>query len=449
MTKDLTVGHPGRVMILFALPMVVSVVFQQLYNMADNVIAGQFIGDDALSAVSISYPVTMIYTAVALGLNIGCSVVISQLFGSGQHGRMKTAVSTSLLSTTAMALLLTALGLLFCPALLRAMQTPESYMADTLIYLRIYTGGLAFIFLYNICTAVFTALGDTITPLIFLVISSLSNIGLDIWFVTAFSMGVAGLAWATFLCQGVAALASLVVLLLRLRSIPSEPWPKFSPGILRTIATLAIPGICQKSFVSLGNVFIQSVVNSYDATVPGIISGFSSATKLVYFVVTLTSTVSSSMASFTAQNIGAGHMERLKQGLRTAYGICLAIVLPSTLFFVLMPRTAMGIFVPAESTAVIEAGTWYLWIVAPFMLVVALKQVCDGVLQGAGSAREFMATTFSDLILRVALAYILPLWMGHLGIWWAWPIGWILGTAISLWFYLRGRWKNVHLLDNL
>ena len=209
MVKDLTEGRPGRVLALFSVPMLVSVIFQQLYNMADNVVAGQFIGDDALSAVSISYPVTMIYMAAALGINIGCSVVVSQLFGAKRMERMKTAVSTSLLASVALALVLTALGLIFCRPLLGLLNTPEALMEPTLQYLRIYTVGLVFIFLYNTCTGVFTALGDTMTPLIFLVASSLANIGLDVLLVTAVDLGVAGLALATALCQGVAAVVSL------------------------------------------------------------------------------------------------------------------------------------------------------------------------------------------------------------------------------------------------
>ena len=434
MVKDLTQGRPGRVLALFSIPSLISVVFQQLYNMADNVVAGQFLGDDALSAVSVSYPVTMIYMAVALGINIGCSVVISQLFGAKRMERMKTAVSTSLLSTSALALSLMALGLI---------------MGPTAQYLRIYTCGLLFIFLYNTCTGIFTALGDTLTPLIFLIVSSLSNIGLDIVFVVKTDMGVGGLALATLICQALAAVASFLVLLLRLRRIPSGRWELFSRPLLQTISTLAVPGIFQKSFVSVGNLLVQGLVNSYEATVPGIIGGFSSATKLIYLVVYVNSAMGSAVASFTAQNIGAGKFDRLSRGLRSGILTCLCVVVPALIFFLGFPEAAMGIFVPAESTAIIQAGVTYLRIVAPFIAVVAVKQCCDGILQGAGSAREFMATTFSDLLLRVGLAYVLPLMMGYLGIWWAWPIGWFLGALLSLFFYRRGKWKEVHLLERV
>jgi len=449
MNKDLTVGQPERVLTLFALPMLLSVLFQQFYNMADNIVAGQLISDAALDAVSISYPITMIYMAVALGINIGVNVIVSQLFGARQLEKMKTAVSTALLATSALSLFLTLLGTLLSPLLLTALRTPAELMAPTLSYLRIYTGGLFFIFLYNTCNGIFSALGDTITPLIFLICSSLSNVALNIFFVTAGGMGVEGLALATLLCQGAAALASFLLLRRRLSRLASGPARTFSLPLLRGIASMAIPGICQKSFVSVGNLLVQGLVNSYADTVPGIIGGFSSATKLLYLVVLLNGSVGSSLASFTAQNIGAQRMDRLKSGLRGGILLCMAMTIPTTLFFLLLPRTAMGLFVSAESVDVIAAGASYLRTVSPFVAVVAFKQLCDGILQGAGSAEEFMVTTFSDLALRVIFAYLLPHWMGYLGIWWAWPLGWVLGTALSVFFYRRGRWKSVHLLENL
>ena len=449
MTKDLTTGSPHRVLTLFTVPMLISVLFQQFYNMADNIIAGQFISDAALDAVSISYPITNIYLAVALGINVGISVVVSQLFGAQQMEKMKTAVSTCMIASGAVSALFTVLGVVFAPLLLTVLNTPDVLMASTLSYLRIYTFSLPFIFLYNTATGIFTALGDTITPLIFLIFSSLSNVGLNILFVTGFGMDVAGLGWATFLCQGAAALASFAVLLWRLKKLKTGKYAVFSTQILSTTASLAIPGVLQKSFVSVGNVLIQSVINSFSATVPGIIGGFSSATKLLYLFVNLNAAVDSSVASFTAQNIGAKKFDRVKEGAKAGYLLCLTFCIPATLFFLISPQTAMGIFVPTESTDIIAAGASYLRTVSPFLALVAIKQVCDGVLHGAGAAKMFATTTFIDLIVRVALAYILPIWIGHLGIWWAWPIGWVIGMLVSVYFYRRGKWKNIHLFDNI
>ncbi|MEG1013732.1 MAG: MATE family efflux transporter, partial [Clostridia bacterium] len=203
MANDLTMGKPNRVLWAYSLPLFGSVVFQQLYNIADSVVAGRFIGENALAAVGNSYEVTLVYLAFAVGLNIGVSVVAARLFGAKRIGQLKTAVNTAFWLSLAVCLVLMLFGFFGSAALLELIQTPEEIMGDTLLYLNIYTAGLPFLFLYNISTGIFASLGDSKTPFVFLAISSVSNILLDILFVTAFHMGVAGVAWATFLCQGV------------------------------------------------------------------------------------------------------------------------------------------------------------------------------------------------------------------------------------------------------
>ena len=190
MITDMSQGRPAAILWRFTIPMLLSAVFQQLYNVADSVVAGRFVGEDALAAVGASFPITMIFMAVALGSNTGCSVIISQLFGAKETARMKTAVSTSVIAILALSALLTAGGFLFCEPLMRLLGTPENVFADSQLYLNVYIGGLTFLFLYNICTGVFTALGDSRTPLYFLIASSLANIVMDVVFVVCFHMGV-------------------------------------------------------------------------------------------------------------------------------------------------------------------------------------------------------------------------------------------------------------------
>ena len=229
MTTDMTKGRPAGILVRFTLPMLLSVAFQQLYNISDSVIAGKFAGEDALAAVGASFPVTMIFMAFALGCNIGCSVVISQLFGAGDLGNMKTAVNTSILSVGGLSLLLTILGSFFGVPILAVLGTPSNIFGDSALYLNVYTWGLPFLFLYNIASGIFTALGDSRTPLYFLIASSLGNIGLDLLFVAVFHMGVAGVAWATFLAQGAASVFALVAVLRRVRRMESkEPGRLFS-----------------------------------------------------------------------------------------------------------------------------------------------------------------------------------------------------------------------------
>ena len=441
---DLTVGSPMRVLPRFALPMIVSVIFQQLYNIADNIIAGQYLGDDALAAVSVSYPVTMIYMAIAVGMNVGASVVISQLFGAGERGRMKTAISTAMVSTVVIALVLTGLGLACMRPILRLLDTPVGIFDATYAYLVIYTAGLLFIFLYNICTGIFTAIGDSVTPLVFLIISSVGNIFLDIAFVSWGHMGVEGRAWATFVCQLAAAAAAWVVLRIKLKKIPGQRELLFSGEMFKTVARLSVPSVLQQSFVSVGNLFVQTWVNGYKESY--IIGGYGAAIKLNTFIVTIFVSMSSAMSAFTAQNVGAGKRERVPRGWWAAFWLSLVVLLPVTILYFFFGDVPMRLFASDAGAQVLEVGRGFLCIVSPFYVVVMVKLISDGVLRGAGVVRQFTATTFTDLLLRVGLAWLLPRWFGYVGIWMSWPVGWTLSAALAFAFYKGGKWKTMDIL---
>lgn len=441
MIKDLTEGEPRKILWQFTLPMFVSVIFQQLYNIADSIIVGNFSnhGEDALAAVGASYPITMIFMAIAMGCNVGCAVVISQLFGAKRYKEMKTAVSTTLLASFGLSALLTVLGLLFSRAMMRAIHTPENIFQDADVYLKIYIGGFAFLFLYNVVTGIFTSLGDSKTPLYFLIGSSLSNIVLDWVFVAVFHWDVAGVAWATFICQGIACILAILTLQKRLKSIICEEKPElFSIPMLKRIGAFAVPSVLQQSFVSVGNIFIQSLINGYGSSV---IAGYSAAIKINTFAVTCFGTLGNAMSSFTAQNIGAGHTERVKKGLRTGLSMGLLIGVPFFLACFFQGTMLIRLFMKEESELALSTGIQFLQIVAPFYFVISLKLVTDGLLRGSGAMKWFMISTFSDLILRVALGYILSVPLGTTGIWLSWPVGWIIGTAMCLAFYAKGVWK--------
>ena len=434
MINDMTEGKPAKQLILFSLPMLLSSVFQQLYNMADSVIAGQFAGKDALSAVGASFPVTMIFMAIATGANIGCCVIVSQLFGAKETVRMKTAITTSLLAVCALSVLLTAAGFVSCSGIMTLLNTPPEIFSDSLLYLQVYIGGLFFLFLYNICTGIFTALGDSRTPLYFLIASSLGNILLDLFFVAVLHMGVSGVAWATFIAQGAASLLSAAVLFKRLKAIQTqEKAPVFSWRTLGNISVVAVPSILQQSFISVGNLFIQGLVNGYGSDV---IAGYSAAIRLNTFAITSFTTLANGVSSFTAQYVGARKLGRIRAGFRTGVGMVLCAVLPFALLFVFFGQEMIGLFVSAEDlAAVAPTGVQFLQIVSPFYFVVALKLVADGVLRGAGSMVLFMITTFTDLILRVVLAFVMAPAFGAAGIWWSWPVGWAVASALSIAFY--------------
>lgn len=442
MITDMTEGSPSKILWKFSMPMLLSVVFQQLYNVVDSIVAGQFVSVDALAAVGASYPITMIFMAVATGCNIGCSVVISQLFGAKNYVHMKTAVSTSILAVLALSVVLTGAGLLLCQPLLSLLNTPANIFGDSALYLNVYIGGLIFLFLYNICTGVFTALGDSKTPLYFLIFSSIGNIVLDLVFVICFHLGVGGVAWATFIAQGISSVLAAAALIRRLKTIQTQhKHALFSWNMLARICRIAVPSILQQSFISVGNLFIQGLVNSYGSVV---VAGYSAAVKLNTFAITSFTTMANGLSSFTAQNIGAGKPERIRKGYRAGLLMIVCVVLPFVLAFFIFSGQMVGIFLDTanDTQGVVQVGVQFLRIVSPFYLLIGIKLMTDGVLRGAGSMGAFMTSTFTDLVLRVALAYLLSIPFQALGIWLSWPIGWTAATALSIVFYATGVWKK-------
>lgn len=441
MNKDLTVGKPSSVLWKFCLPLFGSILFQQLYNIADSWVAGRFLGQNALAAVGNSYEITLIFIAFAFGCNIGCSVLVSQLFGAKDYCRMKTAVYTAMLASGAVCLTLMAVGILGCNALLTLIRTPQEVFADSALYLDIYVWGLPFVFFYNLSTGVFSALGDSKTPFWFLAVSSLSNIGMDILFVTAFHMGVAGVAWATFLCQGVSCLLAVTVVLRRLHRIPTTgKVPVFSGELLKRFAVIAIPSTLQQSFVSVGNIIIQGAINGFGTD---IMAGYSAAVKLNNLVITSFTTIGNGISNYTAQNIGAGKLSRVQEGFRAGLKMMWLLCLPLSVLYCTCGRSLITFFLNDPTALALDTGVLFLRILAPFYFVVSAKLVADGILRGAGRMQQFMIATFVDLLLRTGLALVLSgTTLGSTGIWCAWPIGWCVATVLSVCFYRRGAWMQ-------
>ena len=441
MNKDLTVGKPSTVLWKFCLPLFGSIIFQQLYNIADSWVAGKFISQNALAAVGNSYEITLIFIAFAFGCNMGCSVVVSQLFGAKEYGRMKTAVYTSMITSGVTCLCLMAVGLLGCDRLLGLINTPEEVFADSKLYLDIYVWGLPFVFFYNIATGIFSALGDSKTPFVFLAVSSLSNIGMDILFVEAFHMGVAGVAWATFICQGISCVLAVVVVMQRLRKIPTEGKVQiFSGKLLKRFALIAVPSTLQQSFISIGNIIIQGVINGFGTDV---MAGYSAAVKLNNLVITSFTTLGNGISNFAAQNIGAGKWDRVKAGFSAGLKLIWSLCVPLTALYFLWGRGLMGFFLDEPTELALDTGVMFLRVLSPFYFVVSAKLVADGILRGAGLMKQFMTATFTDLILRVALAFVLSgTALGATGIWCAWPVGWSVAAAMSIRFYQGGIWNK-------
>lgn len=441
---NMVVGSPAKSLILFALPMIVGNIFQQLYNIADSVIVGKFVGDKALAAVGASNAITNLFVMIAIGTGIGCSVVISQFFGAGKHKEMKTAISTAMISVFILSAVLSILGLIFNERFLRLMGTPADVFEDACLYLGIYFMGFVFLFMYNISNSIFNALGDSKKPLIFLIMSSVLNVFLDYWFVTSFHMGVAGVAWATLIAQGVSAVVSMIVLFFKVRGIHSDHYRKFDLAFLRKMTGMAIPSVLQQSVVSIGMLLVQGVVNTFGSD---FLAGYTAAIKIDGIAIVPMVNVGNAVSTFVAQNMGAGKIERVKKGLRTGLAMAVAIGIGVGIVVHLCAYPIIGLFMNEQSSlAAADVGANYLQTISFFYFVMGLMNVTAAVLRGAGDKNWFLAQTAINLAVRVILIYVLAQITGGSVIMWAPGVGWVIGFLISMGRYLQGGWKKIRLV---
>lgn len=440
-TKDLTTGKPINVLIAFCIPLFLSVIFQQLYNIADSVVAGNMIGENALSAISNSYEITLIFIAFAFGCNIGCSVITADFFGAKDYKNVKTTIFTSFIISLLTCAILMILGLVFTNPLLSLMKTPKEVFNDSKEYLDIYIYSLPFVFIYNICTGIFAALGDSKTPFWFLAISSVINVFMDILFIGPLKCGVMGAALATLICQGISAILALIVVLRRIKHImknvkleENEKVQLFNKDIAKNFLLVAIPSILQQTFISLGNIVIQTVVNSYG---PSVMAGYGAAVKLNNLVITSITTLANGISNYTAQNIGAGKKNRIQPGFYSGITIVYAILIPIVILYLSISPLLTGLFIKNASNEALNTGAFFLRTVAPFYFIVAIKLIADGFLRGSRLMGRFMISTFTDLLLRVAFAYLFSNLLGSNGIWLSWPVGWIIACFLSVMFMFK------------
>ena len=437
MNTDLTQGKPFKVLLKYILPLFGSAVFQQLYTLADTIIAGRFAGQTALTAIGASNSIVNILMAIALGANAGCAVLVSRLFGAKNNSGVKTAVFTALIAFAVLSVVLLGAGVGSCEPLLAALKTPEAALGESVTYLNIYYFGLPFLILYNLGTGIFSALGDSRTPFIFLVGSSVSNIVLDILMVGPW--GVAGVAWATFIAQGVACILTIIVVLRRLKKLPTDEKPRvFVFSVLKTLLILALPVALQNSFVSVGNLIIQIKINELaNINGIGITDGFTAGVKLIVFCTTCFCTCGNGLTNFVSQCYGAGKHERINQGFKAAIVISSVMTAVFVAICMIFSRQLTELFMSAEgdTTLAVNSGSQYVMIVAPFYLIVNIKVLADDVVRGTGGNLGFTISTFTDLILRVALVFLLTGPLGFAGVGWAWAIGWTLGCVVAFSFY--------------
>ena len=431
---------PVSALLIFALPMMLGNFFQQAYTMADSVIVGRFVGEDALAAVGASYSLTNVFISIAIGGGVGASVITSQTFGRRDYPRMKRSVSTALLAFLAISIALGGVGLLFSRQIMVLLNTPQNILADATTYLNIYFIGLPFLFMYNVLSSMFNALGKSRIPLYLLIFSSLLNIGLDIWMVGPLQMGVAGAAWATLIAQGISAVLSFSIFLRELKTYPGKLEGRFFDlRELQNMGRVALPSILQQSTVSIGMMLVQSVVNSFGSQM---LAGYSAAMRIESICIVPMSAMGNAISSYTAQNIGAGKEDRVKSGYRVSYGIIFAIAAAICLVVQLLARPLISLFLEAPSAAAFDTGIACVRFMGWFYVLIGLKMISDGVLRGAGDMTMFTVANLVNLGLRVILAVTLAPRFGIQFVWMAVPVGWLVNYLISFFEYRTGRWRR-------
>ncbi len=455
---DLINGKPGRSMFLFALPMIAGNLFQQFYNMADSIIVGRFVGEDALAAVGASYSFTTVFIMVAIGGGMGASVLVSQYLGAKKYGEMKTAVSTFLLAFAVFGTLLAVFGFFANPTILKALKTPDNIFADAVTYLQIYFVGLPFMFMYNILAANFNALGKSDIPLYLLIFSSVLNVILDLVMVLGFGLGVAGVAIATVLAQGVSSLISFMTLLRKLKEYGTkvetggsgagteggERKRFFDASMFFSGLKIAIPSIVQQSIVSIGMLLTQSAVNAFGSSA---VAGYSAGMRLESICIVPMIATGNAMSTFAAQNLGANKVERVKEGYHAAYRIIIGFAMFLILFSQLFYRPIVSLFVSeTESAVAFSVGAACFRFEACFMCLIGFKSITDGILRAAGDVNVYMLANLVNLTLRVSVARLLSPVFGIEVIWYAVPLGWAVNYLISYTWYRTGHWKRKNLI---
>ena len=423
LTTDLTEGKVSRVILTFSLPLLLSTILQQFYNIADSMIVGNFAGTVSLAAVGAAYPITLFFVAVATGASMGGSVVISQRFGARRMEELKQAIFTALLSFAVLGAVLAGVGAALSGTLMHLLNAQEEIFASARAYLIIYAVGVFPMLVYNASTGIFTGLGDAKLPLLLLFISSVLNVILDYIAVRFLHWGVVGAAWATTFSQLVAAALSVMFMAKRLRALfPDGGRARFSAGILRDIASASVPCILQQGSVALGHSIMQGILNTYDTA---IIAGYEAASKLHNFAYMGLNTVGTALATFTAQCYGAGKFKRIKEGYRVSLLICLGCAVCVIALFVLIPDQLIGLFLEdGADPLVIEAGRNYLRIIGPLYLIIIVIIATGGLLRGVGRSTTFFIETVLEFVVRIVMCFVLTKSLNsYTGLFWAWYFG--------------------------
>lgn len=442
---NMVTDSPGRAILLFALPMILGNLFQQFYNIMDSVIVGRFVSEEALASVGASYSITNVFIAVAIGGGIGSAVVVSQFLGAKRYGNLKTAVSTTLINFLTISILLGIIGFFLNEQILSWMNTPENVFADASVYLSIYFLGLPFLFMYNVQASIFQSLGDSRTPLYLLVFSSLLNIVLDLVFVIVFHKGVAGVAVATLLAQGLSASISFLVLMKRMKQYKTaEEFRFYDWQMMTSMMKVALPSTLQQSIVHIGMLLVQSVVNGFGSAV---MAGYATGTRIESISIVPMLAIGNAMSTFAAQNIGAGRQDRVREGYRW----CCSLVAVSAVILCVLLQWQGDFFIrcfleEGSADTAFRTGISYVGFISFFFVLIGLKTTTDGLLRGAGDVIVSTIANLINLAIRVSVAFAFAPIVGVQAVWYAIPMGWLANFVLSFLWYLTGRWKRIKLI---
>ncbi|EQH38860.1 MATE family efflux transporter [Clostridioides difficile] len=443
--KDLTTGHEGKSIFFFAMPMLIGSLFQQLYNTADSIIVGRFIGKEAMAAVSGANPIMFLLVAALMGVSLGFSILVSQFYGSGDLKKVKATIDTTYILLFIGSILISILGIVFGGPMLKLMNTPESVFAQSKLYLTIIFSGILFSAGYNSVSAILRGLGDSVTPLYFLIIATILNIVLDLTFIVVLRMGVEGVALATIMAQAVSFIISIIylnkkheVLKFKIKGIV------YDNKIFKDGLRLGLPSGVQQMLFSIGNMALQFLVNSYGTSA---MAAFGAGLRIENFISLPIMNLGSAVSTFVAQNIGAGENERVKKGIRESIKMTLVLAVTVIALILLFRENLIALFNTDKD--VIKIGSSYLFIIGPFFLFIGTSFVLSSAMKGAGDSMFALISSIVSLWLgRLPASFMLSKFFGTDGIWMGIPFGWTLGLIVTVIYYKKGHWKTKAIVNH-
>jgi putative MATE family efflux protein len=444
--KDLTQGKEATVIFKFAIPMLIGNVFQQLYNMVDSIVVGKYVGSNALAAVGASFPIIFSISALAIGLTIGGSVVVSQYFGAKQYDKVRRASDTINITLFVAGIIVGVAGWFFSEDIFKLIDLPDEILADAAEYfaLTMITTSIP-MFCYNGVASVLRGIGNSKTPLYFLILSTIVNGGLDYVFVAKFGWGIRGAAWATAIATLLSWWATLYYLY-HVRSMVriSLLHLRFDKTVFRESLRIGLPSGIQQTFVGLGGLALMVIVNQFGVNT---IAAYTAAGRADMFVAMPAMNFAAALSGFVGQNIGAGRFDRIKTGLRATLIMSNATCVVTTIIMLLFGEQIMWLFLDASaanSAEVVRMGKEYLIIICSFYFLFCTMFTLNGVMRGAGATLiPMFITLFGLWFVRVPVAHLLSQTsLGETGIWWSIPAGWLVGLTGAFLYYLSGKWKT-------